>query len=169
MHLTLTARTSLGQWHGCKCSALCLLDTFRTIHCKTRQRLQKARQPVKGVGHWRPFQEKSLRQGLYTQRLEPQATKPSEQNLIARGLALVYDPTLESNCRTPRLDPALRLAASASFNADMSDMRCPLPPSLCCFAYQDLHIIFPHDDRSALSAGHGRLAVGRANHTGALP
>ncbi|CAL8469835.1 g9377 [Coccomyxa elongata] len=60
-----------------------------------------------------------------TPRLQPQASKPSEASLIARGLALVYDPTLEGNDsrpRCPKRDPALRLAASP-FNADMSDMR----------------------------------------------
>ena len=60
---------------------------------------------------------------LLVQRLQAQASKPSEASLIARGLALVYDPTLEdsSRLRCPKLDPALRLAAS-QFNADMSDM-----------------------------------------------
>ncbi|BDA43848.1 probable protein king tubby at C-terminar half [Coccomyxa sp. Obi] len=59
-----------------------------------------------------------------TPRLQPQTSKPSEASLIARGLALVYDPTLEddSKPRCPKPDPALLLAASP-FNADMSDMR----------------------------------------------
>lgn len=60
----------------------------------------------------------------FLQRLQAQASKPSEASLIARGLALVYDPTLEdeSRPRCTKRDPALILAASP-FNADMSDMR----------------------------------------------
>ena len=55
-----------------------------------------------------------------------------QQDPQARGLARVYDPTLEGGDRAPRQprrDPALRLAA-LPFNADMSDMRLAvgLPP-----------------------------------------
>ena len=70
---------------------------------------------------------------LSEQRLQPQPSKPSEASLIARGLALVYDPTLvaETKQRQPKPDQALRIASSP-FNADMSDMRCAaalLPPA----------------------------------------
>lgn len=62
------------------------------------------------------------------QRLQPQASKPSEASLLARGLALVYDPTLEAEkkSRQPKPDQALRIATSP-FNADMSDMRYAAP------------------------------------------
>jgi hypothetical protein len=73
---------------------------------------------------------------LSEQRLQPQPSKPSEASLIARGLALVYDPTLEAETkqRQPKPDQALRIASSP-FNADMSDMRCAaalLPCTLKC-------------------------------------
>lgn len=58
-----------------------------------------------------------------------------DQDPLARGLARVYDPSLEQPGRAgrmPRRDPALRLAASP-FNADMSDMRWGQTSCLACF------------------------------------